>query len=170
MVRLPICDDCAANPGSELCPIDREKLEKGLITETDVEVSRVLYDLDHYYRIGDTVELVRAYDMGSFYLLLIRGDMGRLIGKRGKVLRAIRQRLGKPVRLVDVGTGPKKAVQDLFNGMRVVGVSKVREGEREAFKIYLMRSDLKFLPFKFQDMKRALETVLNSDVEIEFVE
>jgi transcription antitermination factor NusA-like protein len=168
MVKLPVDYDTAS--GSIISPIDREKLDKGLITETDIEVSRVLYELDGYYRIGDNVELVRAYDMGSFYLLLIKGDMGRLIGKRGKVLRAIRQRLGKPIRLVEIGSGPKKAVQDLFNGIRVVGISKVREGGREAFKIYLLRSDLKFLPFKFQDMKKALETVLNERIEVEFVE
>ncbi len=168
MVRLPVCEHCAS--GRDLCPADQDKLERGDITKFDVEVSRVLHELDGYYRIGDGVELVRAYDLGSFVLLVIRGEMGRLIGKGGKVLKAIRQRLGKPVRIVEIDVDPKKTVQDLFAGVRVVGVSTVRTKEGTVHKIYLLRRDAKFLPFPYRDVERALSLVLPGEYVVEFVE
>ena len=168
MVRLPICDDCAS--GRELCPVDRDKLEKGLISELDIKVSRILYDLDSYYRIGDSVELVHAYDLGSFILLVVRGEIGRLIGKGGKVLKAIRQRLGKPVRIVEIDVDPKKTVQDLFSGARVVGMSTVKTKEGELHKIYILRRDARFLPFPYRDLEKALDLVLPGKFVIEFVE
>ena len=168
MVRLPICDDCAS--GRELCPVDRDKLERGLISELDIHVSRVLYDLDSYYRIGDDVELVHAYDMGSFILLLVKGEISRLIGKRGRVLKAIRERLGKPVRIVEVGVDLKKSIQDLFAGARVVGVSKVKTRGGDMFKIYIFKRDARFIPFPFKDVEKALEVVVPGKFAVEFVD
>ncbi|NPA86624.1 MAG: transcription elongation factor NusA [Candidatus Diapherotrites archaeon] len=168
MVRLPICEDCASR--DFLCPVDREKLEKGYISQLDVDVSRILYDLDRYYRIGDEVELVRAHDLGSFVLLIIRGEMGRLIGKGGKVLKALRQRIGKPVRIVEIDVDLRKSVQDLFAGARIVGLSKARTKEGEVFKIYILRRDARFLPFPFRDLEKALGYILPGPFIVEFVE
>ncbi len=167
MVRLPICQDCAA--GRDLCPTHREMLEKGLLSETDVKVSRILYELDGYYRIGDTVELVRAIDLGSFVLLLVRGDVSRLIGKGGRVLKAIRQKVGKPVRIVEIDVDLKKSVQDLFSGARVIGVGEEKRGEKNVYKIYVLRRDIKFLPFRYKDIEKALSYILPGDFVVEFV-
>ncbi len=168
MVQLPICDRCAST--EELCEVDREKLEKGYITEFDVQVARILYDMDKYFRIGDEVELIRAYDLGSFVLIVIRGEIGRLIGKKGKVLKELRNRIGKPVRIVEVDVDEKKTVQDLFSGVRVIGVSRGMTPSGPSYTIYILRRDAKFLPFPFKDMEKALKVLLNKQVRIEFVE
>ena len=167
MVRLPICQDCAA--GRDLCPLHKEMLEKGLLSETDIKVSRILYELDRYYRIGDTVELVRAIDIGSFVLLLVRGDVSRLIGKSGRVLKAIRQKVGKPVRIVEIDVDLKKSIQDLFSGARVIGVGEEKKEGKSIYKIYVLRRDVKFLPFKYKDLEKALSYIVPGEFVVEFV-
>ncbi len=167
MVLLPICERCAA--GEELCPVDRDKLERGLITEEDIRVSRLLYRLDKIYRIGDSVEMVGVVDVGPFYILLAKGDISRLIGKRGRVIRALAREMGKPVRIVEVDVDVKKSVQDLMGKVRVVGVSKIKEGEGVTYKVYLMRSDMKYWPYTYADAKRAVEMLLGHPVELEMV-
>ncbi len=160
MIRAPICEVCMKS--DVLCPVDEEKLRRGEISELDVKISRILYDLDRKYRIGPDFEFVKAYDMRSFVLVLVRGDIGRLIGKGGKVLRAFRQRVGKPVRIVEVGVDLKKSLQDLFGSVRVLGVDIVFRPEGQVYRIRVPRRELRYLSFPYADVVRALEVLLDS--------
>ncbi len=168
MVRAPICEVCQKTEDF-LCPADEEKLKRGEISELDIKLSRILYKLDRTYRIGDKVEFVKAFDMGSFILMLVRGEMGRLIGKGGKVLRALRQAVGKPVRIVEIDVLPKKSVQDLFGNVRVLGINVVYKPEGKIYRILIPRREIKYLSFPYSDIERALDIILDAPHEIIFV-
>ena len=167
MVRAPICEVCQRS--DYLCPVDEEKLKKGEITELDVRISRILYDLDSKYRIGDTVEFVRAYDMNSFILILVRGEIGRLIGKNGKVLRAFRQAVGKPIRIVEIDVDLKKTIQDLFGGVRVIGINKLFKPDGVVYRIVVARKDIRKLSFPYPDVQKALGVLLDRPFEVTFI-
>ncbi len=149
--------------------MDEEKLKKGEITELDVRISRILYDLDSKYRIGDTVEFVRAYDMNSFILILVRGEIGRLIGKNGKVLRAFRQAVGKPIRIVEIDVDLKKTIQDLFGGVRVIGINKLFKPDGVVYRIVVARKDIRKLSFPYPDVQKALGVLLDRPFEVTFI-
>ncbi len=167
MVRAPICEVCQRT--DYLCPADEEKLRKGIISELDIRISRILYDMDSKYRIGDTVEFVKAYDLNSFILVLVRGEIGRLIGKNGKVLRAFRQAVGKPVRIVEIDVDLKKTVQDLFGNVRVVGINQLFRPEGVVYRIVVPRREIRYLSFPFPDVKRALDILLDRPFEITYI-
>lgn len=167
MVRAPICEVCQRS--DYLCPVDEEKLKKGEISELDVRISRILYDLDSKYRIGDTVEFVRAYDMNSFILVLVRGEIGRLIGKNGKVLRAFRQAVGKPIRIVEIDVDLKKTIQDLFGGVRVIGINKLFKPEGVVYRVVVARKDIRKLSFPYPDVQKALGILLDRPFEVTFI-
>ncbi len=167
MVRAPICEVCMRS--DYLCPVDEEKLKKGEISELDVRISRILYDLDSKYRIGDTVEFVKAHDMNSFILILVRGEIGRLIGKNGKVLRAFRQAVGKPIRIVEIDVDLKKTIQDLFGGVRVIGINKLFKPEGVVYRIVVARKDIRKLSFPYPDVQRALGVLLDRPYEVTFI-
>ncbi len=167
MVRAPICEVCQRS--DYLCPVDEEKLKKGEISELDVRISRILYDLDSKYRIGDTVEFVRAYDMNSFILILVRGEIGRLIGKNGKVLRAFRQAVGKPIRIVEIDVDLKKTIQDLFGGVRVIGINKLFKPEGVVYRVVVARKDIRKLSFPYPDVQKALGVLLDRPFEVTFI-
>ncbi|NPA76986.1 MAG: transcription elongation factor NusA [Candidatus Diapherotrites archaeon] len=167
MVRAPICEVCQRS--DYLCPVDEEKLKKGEISELDVRISRILYDLDSKYRIGDTVEFVRAYDMNSFVLILVRGEIGRLIGKNGKVLRAFRQAVGKPVRIVEIDVDLRKTIQDLFGGVRVIGINKLFRPDGVVYRIVVARKDVRKLSFPYPDVQKALDILLDQPHEVTFI-
>ena len=167
MVRAPICEVCQRS--DYLCPVDEEKLKKGEISELDVRISRILYDLDSKYRIGDTVEFVHAYDMNSFILVLVRGEIGRLIGKNGKVLRAFRQAVGKPIRIVEIDVDLKKTIQDLFGGVRVIGINKLFKPEGVVYRVVVARKDIRKLSFPYPDVQKALGILLDRPFEVTFI-
>ncbi len=167
MVKAPICEVCQRS--DVLCPVDEEKLRRGEISELDVKISRILYQLDRKYRIGPDFEFVRAFDMGSFILVLVRGEVGRLIGKGGKVLRAFRQAVGKPVRIVEVGVDLKKTLQDLFGNVRVLGIDLVFRPEGQVYRIRVPRKELRYLSFPYADVTRALGILLDKPYEIVIV-
>jgi transcription antitermination factor NusA-like protein len=167
MVRAPICEVCQRS--DYLCPADEEKLKKGIISELDVRISRILYELDGKYRIGDTVEFVKAYDFNSFILILVRGEIGRLIGKNGKVLRAFRQAVGKPIRIVEIDVDLKKTVQDLFGNVRVIGINKLFKPDGVVYRVVVPRKDIRKLSFPFPDVQKALEVILDKPFEITFI-
>lgn len=164
MVRAPICEVCQR--GECLCAADEEKLKRGEISELDVKVSRILSNLDDKYRIGGAVEFVRSCDVGPFVLILVRGEIGRLIGKNGRVLRAFRRAIGKQIRIVEVDVGMKKTVQDLFGNVRVVGINKVYRPDGVIYRIVVPRREIRYLSYPLQSIKRALEIALDVPFEV----
>ena len=167
MVRAPICEVCQRT--DYLCSADEKKLKRGEISELDVRISRILYELDSRYRIGGSVEFVRAYDLGSFILIFVRGEVGRLIGKNGRVLRAFRQSVGKPIRIVEVDVDLKKTVQDLFGNVRVVGINKLFKPEGVVYRIVVPRKEIRYLSFPYPDVRNALGIILDRPFEIAFI-
>ena len=167
MVQTPLCKVCLES--DILCPADEEKVKRGEITELDVTVARILHELDRQYRIGDEVKFISAHNMGSFVLVLVQGEVGRLIGKAGKVLRAFRQKVGKPVRIVEVGVDIRKTVQDLFGGVRVLGVNVVYKPDGHVYKVVIPRREVRFLSFPYSDIDRALNLLLDKPHEVVFV-
>ncbi len=142
-------------------------MASGEITEDDIKASRILYEVDREYRIGG--ELIAAADMGGYFLLLIRGEVGRFIGRKGKVLRRLKELFGKPVRVVEADADVKKVVQDILGPVRVIGVSYVESPNGDFYRVYILRSDASRLPFAYHSIKKGLEFALSSPVEIVFV-
>ena len=94
-MKLPICELCASS--GTLCSGCSSKLTDGRLTELDVKVSSQLYKLKDKYDLSEA-DFTKAIDLGRVVLVLTKGDVGKLIGKEGKVVAEISQAVDKKVR------------------------------------------------------------------------
>ncbi|WP_456466872.1 hypothetical protein [Methanopyrus sp.] len=172
-MELPICEVCAKT--GLLCPGCEEKLERGEITETDVEVSKKLVELREKYPSLEDAVLLRTIDTGSLVVLVTRPGMaGKLIGKGGRVSRALSDHLGKKVRVVEEVEDPedirqlRKLIQDLIIPARLLSVNVVYEPEGERYKAVIHHRDRNRVPAPVDELQEAIKELTGMEVEVTF--
>ncbi len=102
IMKAPICGVCLKS--GMLCRTCMKKLERGNVSETDIEVARALLELSASIRSLRDITLERA--VGSDNMIVIvcaKGDAARIIGKSGRTAKKLEKELGKPVRIVEGG-------------------------------------------------------------------
>jgi len=172
-LELPICEVCAKT--GLLCPGCEEKLEKGEITETDVEVSKKLVELKEEYPSLEDVVLLRTIDTGSLVVLVTKPGMaGKLIGKGGRVSRALSEHLEKKVRVVEEVENPedikqlRKVIQDLILPARLLSVNIVFEPDEKRYKAVIHHRDRNRVPAPVDEIQEAIKELTGMEVEVTF--
>ncbi|WP_456482667.1 hypothetical protein [Methanopyrus sp.] len=172
-MELPICEVCAKT--GLLCPGCEERLERGEITETDVEVSKKLVELKEEHPSLEDVALLRTIDTGNLVVLVTKPGMaGKLIGKRGRISRALSDHLGKKVRVVEEIENPKdvrqlrKLIQDLILPARLLSVNVVYEPDGERYKAVIHHRDRHRVPADTEELEKAVKELTGIEVEVTF--
>lgn len=162
MMNLPICDVCVKT--GLLCGACEKKLDSGSISELDVELSKILYELDH-----TDVGFARAIDTkNSIIILTDRDSIGKLIGRDGANIKAISKRLGKPVRVISTGSF-NEMVYDLVAPAKVNGISKVHRPDGSTIKrIRIKKNDVQKLRMAPDDLQRVISSLSEKPSEIIF--
>ncbi len=172
-MELPICEVCAKT--GLLCPGCEERLEKGEITETDVEVSKKLVELKEKYPSLEDAVLLKTIDTGNLVVLVTEPGMaGKLIGKRGKISKELSEHLGKKIRVVERIEDPndirqlRKIIQDLIIPARLLSVNIVYEPDGERFKAVIHRNDENRVPASPEELERAIKELTGTEVKVTF--
>ncbi len=158
--KLPICDICAKT--GLLCSACESKLSGGRITELDVELSRILYELT-----GGEIGFERAIDIKDFVIILAnKGDLGKVIGKSGSNIRVISSKLGKQVRVI--GTGNiRDMIYDLLAPARISGVNKVFKPDGSTFqRVRISKKDQGKLRMSIEDVSKIVSSLSEEKIEI----
>jgi transcription antitermination factor NusA-like protein len=163
-MKAPICSMCTNS--EVLCAGCNEKLQRGEITQNDVDISRLLFRLEKTFSLHD-VDFRKSIDINGFILILTSGDVASLIGRHGRVVRLISQELGKWVRIVNV-SGPRTIVQDLVYPARVYGMNILNTPEGEEYKVIVPKEDRRKLVMDDESLNKALDVLLNKKAEIKF--
>ncbi|MFH1285437.1 MAG: KH domain-containing protein [Candidatus Micrarchaeota archaeon] len=164
-MKTPICELCAKS--GALCSGCEEKQKNGVITELDVTVSNLLYKLKDKYTL-DSVQMVKALDLGRVILILTKSDVGVLIGKEGKVVSELSQTLGKKVRIAESTTDVKKAIYDILTPVKLLGVNTVYKNGETFYKVRILKSEIRHLPMDINTLEKALNSLMGSKVAIIF--
>ncbi|WP_297091895.1 KH domain-containing protein [Thermococcus sp.] len=170
-MKAPICEVCLKTDDI-LCPADEKKLQEGVISELDVKVARLLYQL-----IGDAdVEFKRAVEAGDLIVIMVgEGDVPITIGKGGKNIKALMRELGKRIRVIEAvdvkGTEDvKKLATDLLYPAGVFGVNIVyKPGGGTYYKVLVLNRDRRKLPEKGDVLESILSQIAGEDVKINFI-
>ncbi len=164
-MKTPVCEKCAKT--KELCDNCKQKLESGKISNLDVEISNLLYDLEGEYTISD-VSFVKALDLEKVVLVLTDTGAEKLIGEQGKIVNEISKRLGKKVRIVEYSEDGKKTISEIIAPARVLGINQVYAQEGNKYKVRIMRKDIAKMPTETAVLENALESLLGEPVSIIF--
>ncbi|MBI4014734.1 MAG: KH domain-containing protein, partial [Candidatus Aenigmarchaeota archaeon] len=105
-----LCSFC--RNGELLCQSCKKKLEEGRLSQLDVDVARALNPL----------EAVKIVDAGKVLVMVKPADARAIIGRGGSGVRALEEKLGRKVKIVEQSEDKKKLAEDVLR-LRVIGVN-----------------------------------------------
>lgn len=157
MMVLPVCDVCLKS--GMLCQGCENKLKSGEITQIDLDIATLLFKLGEG-KIG----FKKTIEIGDVVIILTDKDqVGKLIGKSGKIVRAISKKVGKKIRVVGEESDFKEIARDILAPARISGINIVygTDGD-EKYKIRVMKEDSRRLPARI-DVLNDIVNQLSSE-------
>ena len=154
---LPVCDVCLKS--GMLCQGCENKLKSGEITQLDLDIAKLLF------KLGDgKIGFKKTIEIGDVVIIVTDKDqVGKIIGKSGKIVRAISKKVGKKIRVIGEGSDFKEIARDLLAPARISGINIVygMDGE-EKYKIRVMKEDSRRLPARL-DVLNGILTQLTDE-------
>ncbi|MDD1774196.1 MAG: KH domain-containing protein [Methanobacterium sp.] len=149
---LPICDVCLKS--GMLCQGCENKLKSGEISQMDLDIAKILY------RVGDgKIGFKKTIEIGDMVIIVTEKDqVGKLIGKSGKIVREISKTIGKKVRVVGENSDLRSVARDILAPARISGINIVygKDGQ-EKYKIRIMREDARRIPGKLDVLNDIIQ-------------
>lgn len=105
----------------------------------DIDVSRILYKINESYNISEA-SFCKAVDFGNIAIIFTEGEVGFLIGRKGKVVSSISSALGKKVRIVQLGSDVKKSIEDMLSPAKLIGLNTCFSDGKEIVKVRVAQS------------------------------
>jgi transcription antitermination factor NusA-like protein len=114
----------------------KEKLEEGEITETDIEVSRILYELSKEYASLKDSEIEKVFDTENVVIIVTaEGDGAKVVGRSGKIVKEVASQVDKSIRVVERSQDDLETIKGLLSPAEVESVNTVFTPEGQSKKI-----------------------------------
>jgi transcription antitermination factor NusA-like protein len=143
-----------------LCQGCENKLKSGEISQIDLDISKLLY------KMGDgKVGFKKTIEIGDVVIIVTeKNQVGKLIGKGGKIVREISKTIGKKVRVVGENTDFKSMVTDILAPARISGINIVygMDGNQK-YKIRIVKEDARRLPAKLDVLNDIIEELTGEE-------
>ncbi|MFB6208600.1 MAG: hypothetical protein ABEJ56_00505 [Candidatus Nanohaloarchaea archaeon] len=134
-MKTPICNVCVKSE-DELCSMCEEKLEDGEITETDIEVSRILHDLSSEYASLKDSEILKVFEAENVIVIVTaEGDGAKVVGRSGDIVKEVADRIGKSIRVVEKAEDDIDTIKGLLSPAEVESINTVFSPEGQSKKI-----------------------------------
>ena len=155
---LQVCDVCLKS--GMLCQGCENKLKSGEITQMDLDIAKLLYKLGEgkigfkkTIEIGDTVIIVTDKE-----------QVGKLIGKSGKIVREISRSIEKKVRVVGENSDLRAVAKDILAPARLSGINIVygKDGQKK-YKIRVMAEDSRRIPGRLDVLNSIIKELTSED-------
>lgn len=161
-MKAPICSVCLKS--GMLCRTCREKFEGGNVTETDIDVARILLQLSVGIKSLRDITLQRAVESDSMVVVVCaKGDAARIIGKSGLTVKRLEKELGKPVKIIEGGGDVKEFITDLLHPVPVEGINVVYRPQGEVLRVLTGRGPGPRMPV--DDIRSIILRMFRKDVE-----
>jgi transcription antitermination factor NusA-like protein len=169
-VKTALCSFCLKS--GILCQKCSARVKSGEITELDLKIARLLLSLEDKYPSLQNVCFYKAVDAGKTLALIVgSGDVSRLLGYGGKIIRAIGDETGKNIRILEQGGDERKFLEDLLAPLSIVTINTIwlPDGSTETRAI-LRRRRSSQLPFDVKALKEIALKVRNMTLRVEFAD
>ncbi len=169
-MKTTLCNFCLKS--GILCQKCLAKVKSGEISELDLKVARLLLSLEEEYPSLQSVHFYKAVDAGKMLAVIVgRGDVPRLLGYGGKIIKSLGSRTGKAVRVLEHGVDDRKFLEDLFAPLSIVAINTIwlPDGTTET-RIILKKRRGRSLPFDMKALKKMALKVRNMTLRVEFAD
>jgi transcription antitermination factor NusA-like protein len=96
------------------------------VSSGDFEIARLLLSLEEKYPSLQDVYFHKAVETSGVLAIVVkRGDVPRLLGYGGKIIKALGKKTGKTIRVLEYGADERKFLEDLFVPMRILTINTI---------------------------------------------
>jgi len=167
-MKTELCSFCLKS--GMLCQKCSTKVKVGEISELDLKIARLLLSLEEKYPSLQNISFFKAFDVGRTLAIVVgHGDVPRLLGYGGKIVKAISEKSGKSIRILEQGVDDRKFLEDLFMPLNILTINTIwlPDGTTET-RVILKRKRGMQLPFDLKAIKEIAEKVRKITLRIEF--
>jgi transcription antitermination factor NusA-like protein len=155
-----------------LCQKCSAKVKAGEITDLDLRIARFLLNMEDKYPALQSVCFYRAVEIEKTLAILVgHGDVPRLLGHGGKIIKALGDETGKNVRILEHGVDDRKFLEDLFVPFSIFTINTIwlPDGTTET-RVILKRKRGQQLPFDLSTLKGIAQNVRKMSIRVEFAD
>jgi len=167
-VKTALCNFCLKS--GILCPKCSKKVETGEISKTDLRIARLLVSLENENPALQDVYFHKAMEADDLLALIVgRGDMSRLLGQGRKVVKALEEKMGKTIRILEHGVDERKFLEDLFAPLSIITINTIwlPDGTTETRAI-LKKRGRRPPRIKVEALKKIAQKVRGMTLRVEF--
>jgi len=169
-LKMGLCSFCLKS--GILCQKCLAKVKSGEISELDLKVARLLMSLEEKYPSIQNVYFHKAIDAdGTLAIVVGPGDVPRLLGYGGKIVRALGDETGKNVRILETGVDDRKFLEDLFAPLSIMTINTIwlPDGSTET-RVILRRRRGGRGSFDVKALKDVASRVRNITLRVEYAD
>jgi transcription antitermination factor NusA-like protein len=169
-MKTELCSFCLKS--GILCQRCSAKVKTGEVSELDLKVARLLLALEEKYPSLQNICFYKAVGVGRTLAVIVgHGDVPRLLGYGGKIIKALGQETGKSVRILEYGVDDRKFLEDLFMPLNILTINTIwlPDGTTET-RVILKRKRGMQLPFDLKALKEITRKVRKMSLRVEFAD
>jgi len=155
-----------------LCQKCSAKVKAGEISDLDLRIARFLLSMEDKYPTLQNVCFYKAVEIEKTLAILVgHGDVPRLLGYGGKIIKAISDETGKNVRILEHGVDGRKFLEDLFVPFSIFTINTIwlPDGTTET-RVILKRKRGQQLPFDLSTLKGIAQNIRKMSIRVEFAD
>jgi len=169
-LKMGLCSFCLKS--GMLCQKCLAKVKSGEISELDLKIARILMSLEEKYPSLQNLYFHKAIDAdGTLAIVVGPGDVPRLLGYGGKIVRAVGDETGKNIRVLEYGVDDRKFLEDLFAPISIMMINTIwlPDGSMET-RVILRRRRVTHPSFDVKALKEIASRVRNITLRVEFAD
>ena len=169
-MKTELCSFCLKS--GILCQKCSARVKSGEISKLDLLIARFLLSLEEKYPSLQNITFYNAVDVGRTLAVIVgHGDVPRLLGYGGKIIRALSQESGKSVRILEYGVDDRKFLEDLFLPLAILTINTIwlPDGTTET-RVILKRKRGGKMPFDLNALKEIARKVRKMSLRVEFAD
>ena len=155
-----------------LCQKCSAKVKAGEISEVDLKIARLLLSLEEKYPTLQNVCFYKAVDVDKTLAIIVgHGDVPRLLGYSGKIVKAIGDETGRNVKVLEYGVDDRKFLEDLFIPFSILTINTIwlPDGTTET-RVILKPKRGAQLPFDLKALKDIASKVRKMSIRVEIAD
>ncbi|MGD0644451.1 MAG: hypothetical protein ABSA75_06050 [Candidatus Bathyarchaeia archaeon] len=169
-MKTELCSFCLKS--GILCQKCSAKVKAGEISQLDLKIARLLLSLEEKYPSLQNVCFYKAIEVEKTLAIIVgHGDVPRLLGYSGKIIKALSDETNKNVRVLESGVDDRKFLEDLFIPFSILTINTIwlPDGTTET-RVILKRKRGAQLPFDLKALKEIASKVRKMSLRVEIAD
>ncbi|MBC5793300.1 MAG: hypothetical protein H8Z69_04695 [Nanohaloarchaea archaeon] len=167
-MKAPICNVCLKS-SDELCSMCEDKLEDGDITETDIKITRILYDLSKEYSSLKDSEIVKVFEMEKVIVIVTaEGDGAKVVGRSGEIVKEVASEVDKSIRVVEKAEDDMDTIKGLLSPAEVESINTVFMPEGKSKKIVVDDEYTGKINLSVEEFEEIIKEITDTPYKLSF--